>query len=95
VGGSNRCFELSVRQVLVPTLIPGQVVVLDTLAVHKQPAVRRLLHAAGCRLLFLPSYSPDFNPIELAFAEIKAYLRRMAAWTGSASWRRSATLSTV
>jgi transposase len=81
-GAADRAaFELYVRQIVVPTLIPGQVVILDNLAVHKQPAVRQLIHAAGCRLLFLPSYSPDFNPIELAFAEIKAYLRRMAART--------------
>jgi transposase len=81
-GAADRvAFEVYVREILVPTLTPGQIVILDNLAVHKQPALRRLIHAAGCRVLFLPSYSPDFNPIELAFAEIKAYLRRMAART--------------
>ena len=74
-------FEVYLRHFLVPTLTPGQIVILDNLAVHKQAALRRLIHAASCRILFLPSYSPDFNPIELAFAEIKAYLRRVAART--------------
>ena len=81
-GAADRvAFEVYLREILVPTLTPGQIVILDNLAVHKQRALRRLIHAAGCRVLFLPSYSPDFNPIELAFAEIKAYLRRMAART--------------
>jgi transposase len=74
-------FEVYLRKVLVPTLVPGQIVILDNLAVHKQAPLRQLIQATGCRVLFLPSYSPDFNPIELAFAEIKAYLRRVAART--------------
>ena len=60
---------------LVPTLRPGDVVVLDNLAVHKQPAVRTAIEHAGASLRFLPAYSPDFNPIELAFAKLKAFLR--------------------
>jgi transposase len=81
-GAADRAaFEVYLRHILIPTLRPGQIVILDNLAVHKQPALRRLIHAAGCRVLFLPSYSPDLNPIELAFAEIKAYLRRKAART--------------
>jgi transposase len=72
-------FTAYVRQVLVPTLRPGQVVVLDNLSVHKGAPVRALVEAAGCRLLFLPAYSPDFNPIELAFAKLKERLRRAAA----------------
>jgi transposase len=84
-GAADRAaFEVYLRAVLVPTLIPGQIVILDNLAVHKQPALRQLIHACGCRVLFLPSYSPDFNPIELAFAEIKASLRRMTARTRAA-----------
>jgi len=64
-------FRAYVEQVLVPTLRPGDVVVLDNLAVHKQPEVRDAIQAAGATLRFLPPYSPDFNPIELAFANLK------------------------
>jgi transposase len=73
--------EAYVGRVLVPTLRPGQVVVLDNLSAHKGEEVRNLIEAAGCRLLFLPAYSPDFNPIELAFAKVKERLRRTAART--------------
>ena len=68
-------FLAYVEQVLVPTLRPGDVVVLDNLAVHKQPEVRRAIEQANAHLRFLPPYSPDFNPIELAFAKLKAFLR--------------------
>jgi transposase len=68
-------FRAYVDQVLVPTLRAGDVVVLDNLAVHKQPEVRAAIEAAGARLRFLPPYSPDFNPIELAFAKLKAFMR--------------------
>jgi transposase len=68
-------FRAYVDQVLVPTLRPGDVVVLDNLAVHKQPEVRAAIEAVGAQLRFLPPYSPDFNPIELAFAKLKAFLR--------------------
>jgi transposase len=68
-------FQAYVEQVLVPTLRRGDVVVLDNLAVHKQPAIRTAIEAAGAQLRFLPPYSPDFNPIELAFAKLKAFLR--------------------
>jgi transposase len=68
-------FLAYVEQVLVPTLRPGDVVVLDNLAVHKQPEVQTAIEQAGARLRFLPPYSPDFNPIELAFAKLKAFLR--------------------
>jgi transposase len=68
-------FRAYVEQVLVPTLRPGDVVVLDNLAVHKQPEVRAAIEAAGAQLRFLPPYSPDFNPIEQAFAKLKAFLR--------------------
>jgi transposase len=64
-----------VDQILVPTLRPGDVVVLDNLAVHKHPAIRAAIEAAGASLRFLPPYSPDFNPIEQAFAKLKAFLR--------------------
>jgi transposase len=68
-------FGAYVDQILVPTLRPGDVVVLDNLAVHKQPTIRAAIEAAGASLRFLPPYSPDFNPIEQAFAKLKAFLR--------------------
>ena len=68
-------FLAYVEQVLVPTLRLGDVIVLDNLAVHKQPGVRTAIEQAGASLRFLPPYSPDFNPIELAFAKLKAFLR--------------------
>ena len=68
-------FRAYIEQVLVPTLRPGDVVVLDNLAAHKQPEVRAAIEQAGALLRFLPPYSPDFNPIELAFAKLKAFLR--------------------
>lgn len=74
--------ELCVRWVrdwLVPTLVPGTTVVLDNLSVHKHRAVQAAIDAAGCHLHYLPAYSPDFNPIELAFATLKAYLRDVGA----------------
>jgi len=71
----NPTFLAYVEQVLVPTLRPGDVVVLDNLAVHKQPEIRTAIEGAGAHLRFLPPYSPDFNPIEQAFAKLKAFLR--------------------
>jgi transposase len=68
-------FRAYVEQVLVPTLQTGDVVVLDNLAVHKQPEVRLAIEAVGAQIRFLPPYSPDFNPIEQAFAKLKAFLR--------------------
>lgn len=68
-------FRAYVEQVLVPTLRPGDVVVLDNLAAHKQPEVREAIEQAGAFLRFLPPYSPDFNPIEQAFAKLKAFFR--------------------
>jgi transposase len=75
-----------VKQVLVPTLKPGDVVILDNLPAHKGSAVREAVEAAGARLLFLPPYSPDFNPIENAFAKLKALLRKAAARTIDELW---------
>ena len=71
----NPTFLAYVEQVLVPTLHRGDVVVLDNLAVHKQPEVQAAIERVGARLRFLPPYSPDFNPIEQAFAKLKAFLR--------------------
>lgn len=81
-GAINReAFDAFVEQSLLPTLVPGQIVILDNLAVHKSPRARRLIEEAGCQVRFLPSYSPDFNPIELAFAKIKQTLRGAAERT--------------
>ena len=74
-------FTAFVERELAPRLRPGQVVVLDNLSVHKGARIRALIEAAGCRLLFLPPYSPDFAPIEQAFSKIKAHLRGVAART--------------
>lgn len=71
-------------RVLCAALRPGQIVVLDNLAAHKNEAVRERIEAAGCRLLFLPAYSPDFNPIEHAFAKLKSFLRKARARTQEA-----------
>ena len=78
---ARESFEAYVEQLLVPTLLPGQIVVLDNLPVHKSARARQLIEGAGCRVLFLPAYSPDFNPIELAFAKLKQTLRSVAART--------------
>jgi transposase len=72
-------FAAYVERCLAPALRPGQVVVLDNLGAHKGERARAAVEAAGCRLLFLPAYSPDFNPIEPAFAKLKGHLRRAAA----------------
>ena len=74
-------FALYAERLLAPTLRPGQVVVLDNLSAHKSEDARTAIEAAGARLLFLPAYSPDFNPIELAFAKVKERLRAAAERT--------------
>ncbi len=74
-------FLAYVEQVLVPTLKPGDIVIMDNLPAHKPLAVRRAIEAAGAELRFLPPYSPDFNPIEMAFSKLKALLKKAAART--------------
>ena len=69
-------FEAFIRDVLLPTLRPGQLVIMDNLSSHKTEAVEQLIRQAGCQLLFLPAYSPDFSPIEEAFSKLKAFIRR-------------------
>lgn len=77
MGGVDKAaFESFVRQVLLPTLRPGQIVIMDNLSSHKTAKVEKLLTQAGCRLLFLPAYSPDLSPIEEAFSKLKAFVRR-------------------
>lgn len=75
-----------VGQVLVPEFKPGDVVIMDNLSSHKAPAVRELIEAAGATLLYLPPYSPDFNPIEQAFSKLKAHLRKAAERTIHGLW---------
>ena len=77
-------FETYVEQVLIPWLSPGQIVVMDNLSSHKGSRVRELIEARGCELHYLPPYSPDLNPIEEAFAKIKALLRKVEARTREA-----------
>ena len=77
-------FESYIEHFLVPELERGQIVVMDNLSVHKSKRVERLVEGAGCELLFLPAYSPDFNPIEEAFSEVKGALRKAGARTREA-----------
>jgi len=79
-------FLAYVQQVLAPTLKPGDVVIMDNLAAHKSAPVRDAIEAVGARLLFLPPYSPDLNPIENAFAKLKAMLRKAAARSVDQLW---------
>lgn len=73
---NGESFKAYVEQILVPTLSPGDIVVMDNLGSHKGGVIRRLIRAAGARLFFLPPYSPDLNPIEQVFAKIKTLLRK-------------------
>lgn len=79
-------FRAYVEQVLVPTLAPGDIVVMDNLPAHKADGIRQAIEHAGCQLLFLPPYSPDFNPIENAFSKLKAHLRAKAERSVTALW---------
>ena len=86
-GPINRnAFETYVGRVLHPELRKGDVVVMDNLSSHKGPKVRQLIEAAGASLIYLPPYSPDFNPIENAFAKLKALLRKAAERTIDGLW---------
>jgi transposase len=80
-------FRAYVEQFLVPTLKPGDIVVMDNLGSHKGAAVRAAIRAAGARRFFLPPYSPDLNPIEQMFAKLKHLLREAQARTVEATWR--------
>ena len=83
---NGELFRAYVERVLVPELRRGDVVVLDNLGSHKVPGVRRAIEAAGCRLLYLPPYSPDLNPIENAFSKLKRLLRAAAERTVDGLW---------
>jgi transposase len=77
----GECFLAWIEQMLAPTLLPGHLVVMDNLPAHKVAGVKEAIEARGAELLYLPPYSPDFNPIENAFAKFKAYVRKAAART--------------
>jgi transposase len=84
---NGELFAAYVEQVLVPTLRPGDVVVMDNLSSHKRARVRQAIEAAGCSLLYLPPYSPDLNPIELAFSKLKSLLRKAGERTVDGLWK--------
>ncbi len=81
---TREVFEAYLQRVLAPSLKPGQIVVMDNLSAHKGGRVKELIEGRGCELIYLPPYSPDLNPIEEAFAKIKALLRRVEARTREA-----------
>ncbi len=81
-----------VEQRLVPTLCAGDVVIMDNLSSHKRPAVRQAIRRVGARLLFLPPYSPDLNPIEQVFAKLKHLMRKAAERTEEKTWQRIGSL---
>ena len=85
-------FRAYVEQILVPTLRPGDIVIMDNLGSHKGGAIRRAIRAVGARLFFLPPYSPDLNPIEQVFAKLKILLRKAEERTLEAVWKRIGTL---
>lgn len=92
-GPVNGCiFRAWVEQFLVPSLRPGDIVVLDNLGSHKGQAVRKAIREAGAHLLFLPPYSPDLNPIEMVFAKLKTLLRKANARSIAAVWSRIGSL---
>jgi transposase len=90
-GVTGAAFAAYATRLLAPSLRPGQVVILDNLSAHKSEAARKAIEAVGARLLFLPAYSPDFNPIELAFAKIKERLRAAASRTADDMLAATAT----
>ena len=89
---NGNAFIIYVEQVLVPTLKPGDIVVMDNLGSHKSSKVRQLIRSAGARLLFLPPYSPDLNPIEQVFSKLKTLLRKADQRTVEAVWKRIGSL---
>lgn len=89
---NGAAFLAYVEQILAPTLAPGDIVVMDNLGSHKVAGVRETIEAAGARLLYLPPYSPDLNPIELSFAKLKAMIRKAAARTRETLWNAIGSL---
>ncbi len=89
---NGESFTAYVTQFLVPTLSPGDVVIMDNLGSHKGIAVRKAIRDVGARLLFLPPYSPDLNPIEQVFAKLKLLLRKAAERSVDTTWQRIGNL---
>jgi len=89
---NGRSFLAYVVQFLIPTLKPGDIVIMDNLGSHKRQAIRAALTAVGAKLFFLPPYSPDLNPIEQVFAKLKTLLRKAAERSITATWRRVGAL---
>jgi transposase len=89
---NGECFRAYVQQQLLPTLQPGDIVIMDNLGSHKSAAIRQAIRAAGARLWFLPAYSPDLNPIEQTFAKIKHWMRHAQKRTVEDTWRHLGTL---
>ncbi len=84
----GQAFLVYIEKVLVPTLTEGDIVIMDNLPAHKVDGVRQRIENVGARLLYLPPYSPDFNPIEMAFAKFKSILKKAAERTVPALWDR-------
>lgn len=85
---NGECFRAYVEQLLIPTLKPGDIVIVDNLGSHKSRAVRDAIKAAGARLWFLPPYSPDLNPIEQTFAKVKHWMRMAERRTMEEAWKQ-------
>jgi transposase len=85
-------FRAYVEQLLIPTLAPGDMVIMDNLGSHKSPAVSQMIWAAGAKLHYLPPYSPDLNPIEQAFSKIKHWMRMAQKRTFDETWRQVGSL---
>lgn len=84
---TGEAFQLYIRNFLCPTLKPGDIVIADNLSSHKVSGIRSAIEAVGARLVYLPPYSPDLNPIEKCFSKLKALLRKMAARTAETLWK--------
>ena len=82
----GEAFLAYIERVLMPSLVPGDMVIMDNLPAHKVTGVREKIEDAGAKLVYLPPYSPDFNPIEMAFSKLKAFIRKRAARKVDALW---------
>ena len=91
---NGEAFLAYVEKVLVPTLRPGDIVIIDNLGSHKGKAARQAIRAAGAHLIFLPAYSPDLNPIEQVFAKLKHLMRKRACRTLETAWQSAGELLT-
>jgi transposase len=91
---NGESFQLYVEQILLPSLKPGDIVIMDNLGSHRGRAIRSAIRSRGARLAFLPPYSPDLNPIEQVFAKLKHLMRKASERTLEAAWQRIGTLLT-